>query len=395
MNIEIRPPRPDDADAAYAICSEAFASSQGRREDWLAVKRMDDFLCAWAGDQLVATTEAVPVGQHFGGRSVPMGAVASVAVRPDQRGRGIAPRLLAAAVEQMHERGLVVSTLHPATTRFYRALGWEVAGEFAARSVPSSALVALPHGEPACMRPATSDDRGPVRECYLRVAPGIDGSVDRNDTFWAAWELDLEKPHHYLYAYDGVDGIDGYVKYRQVNTPDLWGFSLIVHELVAATPEAGLTLWRHVASHAAQVEEVVVYGSPLDDLTLLLPEQKGRKLLGVNRWMTRLVDATGAIGARGFPPGVTARVDVEVVDRLAPWNDDRFVLDVADGRGSLRRGGTGGVRMTVNAFASLYTGWASAFTLAAAGLLHHAGERELRLLDAAFAGPTPYLFDDF
>jgi predicted acetyltransferase len=86
---------------------------------------------------------------------------------------------------------------------------------------------------------------------------------------------------------------------------------------------------------------------------------------------------------------------VEVVDRLASWNDDRFVLDVADGRGALRRGGTGGVRMTVNAFASLYTGWASAFTLAAAGLVHHAGERDLRLLDAIFAGPSPYLFDDF
>ena len=71
MNIEIRSPRPDEADAAYAICSEAFANGQGRRDDWLATKRMEDFLCAWVGDQLVATTEAVPVGQHFGGRSMP------------------------------------------------------------------------------------------------------------------------------------------------------------------------------------------------------------------------------------------------------------------------------------------------------------------------------------
>ena len=333
MNVEIRPPRPDEADAAYAICSEAFANSQGRREDWLATKRMEDFLCAWVGDELVATTEAVPVGQHFGGRSVPMGAVASVAVRPDQRGRGVAPRLLTTAVERMHERGLVISTLHPATTRFYRALGWEVAGEFAARGVPSSALVALPHGEPECMRPATVDDRGPVRECYLRVAPGIDGSVDRNETFWAAWELELEQAHRYLYVYDGGDGIDGYVKYRQVNTPDLWGFSLIVQELVAATPEAGLTLWRHIGSHAAQVEEIVVYGSPLDDLTLLLPEQKGRKLLGVNRWMTRLVDvrrrdrgprlparSRGAPRRGGRrPPGGLERRPLRARRRRRPW----------------------------------------------------------------------------
>jgi hypothetical protein len=33
--------------------------------------------------------------------------------------------------------------------------------------------------------------------------------------------------------------------------------------------------------------------------------------------------------------------------------------------------------------------------MAAAGHVHHAGERELANLDAVFAGPRPYLFDNF
>ncbi|HYR17267.1 MAG TPA: GNAT family N-acetyltransferase, partial [Mycobacterium sp.] len=106
MDIEIRAPRDEEADAVFALCSEAFTSPPEREEPWRESKRMEDFLCAWSGEELVGTTEVMPWGQFFGGRSVPMGAVASVAVRPDQRGRGIAPRLLNRAVERMHEQGL-------------------------------------------------------------------------------------------------------------------------------------------------------------------------------------------------------------------------------------------------------------------------------------------------
>ena len=246
------------------------------------------------------------------------------------------------------------------------------------------------------MRPATVDDRGPVRECYLRVAPRIDGSVDRNETFWAAWTLELDRPHRYLYVYDGGDGTRRLREVPAGEQPDLWGFSLIVQELLAATPEAGLTLWRHIGSHAAQVEEIIVYGSPLDDLTLLLPlpEQSGRKLLGVNRWMTRLVDAAGAIAARGFPPGVTAarrrggrrpsrvleRRPLRARRRRRPWR--------------ARRGGTGGVRMTVNA-SRLAVHRVGVGVHPRGGGPRRRDERDLRLLDAIFAGPSPYLFDDF
>jgi hypothetical protein len=33
--------------------------------------------------------------------------------------------------------------------------------------------------------------------------------------------------------------------------------------------------------------------------------------------------------------------------------------------------------------------------LSATGVVHHAGRRELADLDAAFAGPRPYLFDNY
>jgi predicted acetyltransferase len=294
----------------------------------------------------------------------------------------------------MHEQGLVVSTLHPATTRFYRGLGWEIGGEFGVRRVPCASLTALPPGEPECMRPARADDCDGVRECYGRVAATITGAVDRSDTRWHELESHLDHPHRYQYVYDVGGRIDGYVVYDQLQTPGQWGFAITVHELVAADTRADVTLWRHLGSHAAQVDALTVLAAPLDTLTLLLPEQV-IEVVGVNRWMTRMVDAAGAIAARGYPAGVRAEVHLQLTDRLAPWNDGRFVLRVEGGEGKLSPGGTGDVHLSVNALASLYTGWASAPVLAAAGLLHDAADRDLAALDAAFAGPQPYLFDNF
>jgi predicted acetyltransferase len=394
MDIEIRAPRDEEADAVFALCSEAFTSPPERKEPWLGSKRMEDFVCAWSGEELLGTTEIMPEGQFFDGRSVPMGAVASVAVRPDHRGRGIAPRLLGLAVDQMHERGLVISTLHPATTRFYRGLGWEVGGEFGVRRVPCASLAALPPGEPECLRPGRADDADAVRDCYERVAPAINGAVDRSEPLWRGYELALEHPHRYRYVYDTGGQLDGYVVYDQSHAGRQWGFRITVHELVAANARAAVTLWRHIGSHAAQVDSVTVLAMPLDALTLLLPEQVV-ELVGANHWMTRIVDAAGAIAARGYAPGVRADVHVQLADRVAPWNDGRFVLRVEGGEGKLTPGGTGDVHLSVNALASLYTGWATARVLADAGLIHHAGDRDLGMLDAAFAGPRPYLFDNY
>ncbi|GAG49057.1 unnamed protein product, partial [marine sediment metagenome] len=44
---------------------------------------------------------------------------------------------------------------------------------------------------------------------------------------------------------------------------------------------------------------------------------------------------------------------------------------------------------------SLYTGWASSGTLARAGLLEDGSPEQLRALDAAFAGPTPWMMEEF
>ena len=111
------------------------------------------------------------------------------------------------------------------------------------------------------------------------------------------------------------------------------------------------------------------------------------------RYMLRLVDAAGAVAARGYPP-VSVTVDLDVTDRHCDWNVGRWRLCIEAGNGRLEKGGDGAVSLSVNAFAALYSGYASAETLARAGMLR-GSDRDRAALDAVFSGPTPWLPDFF
>jgi predicted acetyltransferase len=350
-------------------------------------------VAAFLGDRVVGALNVLGFGQWFGGRSVPMGGVATVVVRPEHRGEGVAARLLEEACVRMRERGLAVSTLHPATTRVYRSAGWEIGGDLASYRIPTRALERIPRGEPDRLRRITREEWPLVIACYDTVAPGHPGWLDRAEFWWDLFATDAFADQHFVYGVQGEDGLDGFLAFRQEQSGE-WGYGIVVEELVARDATAALTLWHFLGTHAMQARRVTLVGGPVEPLLLVLPEQELQPVSN-NRWMHRLVDTRAAIGARGFPPAVRAEVHLDVADRLAPWNDGRFVLTVEDGHGELTPGGTGDVQLAVNAFSALSTGFAGATALAEAGVLHHGSPADRAALDAVFAGPRPTILDEF
>jgi predicted acetyltransferase len=111
--------------------------------------------------------------------------------------------------------------------------------------------------------------------------------------------------------------------------------------------------------------------------------------------MLRIVDAPRAIAARGYPLGLTLSVPLSIDDARGPWHRGDWVLDVSDGHGRLVAGTGGGPAISINGLAALYSGFASARTLFAAGLLANATAEQIAALDAAFSGPRPAMNDDF
>jgi predicted acetyltransferase len=111
-------------------------------------------------------------------------------------------------------------------------------------------------------------------------------------------------------------------------------------------------------------------------------------------WMLRLVDVARALESRGYPPGVTARVDIEVRDGTVKQNARPITLEVDGGLARVSRAGHARVHADVRALASLYSGYMSASDLACAGLIE-GPDRDLASLSAIFAGPAPWMPDMF
>jgi len=394
--LDVREPAgEDELRGAWRLLARSFNWPMGDDDKFLATVGPNERMrVAMVDGEVAGFSRVRPFGQFFGGRSVPMAGYSPVGVAPEFRGRGLGSTVTAAHFPVLRERGEVLAGLMPATTRLYRGVGFELGAVWAIRGLPIRSLQMLPPKPGVSVRRATLDDAPAIEACYARHARSQPGWLDRPEVWWKRILVDAWDERH-VYVVDGTGGeLAGYVAFRQ--EPDKnarWGFIVAVSELIADEVDVAVALWRMLGTSSSVSERVTTIGPPEHPLLLLLPEQDLKAEVEL-RYMLRLVDAPGAVAARGFPP-VSVTVDLEVTDRQCDWNSGSWRLVVEDGVGRLERGGRGDVRLGIGAFASLYSGYSSAHVLAHAGLLTGASERDHAALHAAFAGPTPWLADFF
>ncbi len=322
-----------------------------------------------------------------------MGAVAAVVVRPETRGRGVAKSLLASALDWMRDRGLVVSSLHPASTRVYRSMGWEHAGRAGWAQVPTRSLAAL---GPAGERVVTRIDAGgndEVRACFASDAIGRHGPVQRSRAWWDFLEAVADAGGAFTYgARDPEGALLGYVRYTQIPSRS-WGYAIRVDDFVAPDRDTAVALWRFLGAHAMQVERITVPEHVVPGLILLLPEQDV-ETVALNRWMHRIVDLPATVAARAFPVGLTGAVSLRVTDPWAGGVAGAWRLEVADGAGSIAPVADAAVGTDVGALSALSVGGASVDELRRAGRLRGPAD-DLALLGAFLAAGPPAMTDDF
>lgn len=392
VQIVQRPLDEHDLDQMWELEREAFNVDPADRDWWAESERsvgLERLEGVFVDGRLVATAGVLALGQWFGGRAIPMGGLRAVAVRVEHRGRGHATRAVRASLEAMRARGEIISALYPQVVRPYRRLGWEIAGTLVFRRVVPAALREIGDA-PLAVRRASEGDRPRIRACYDRVARTTNGFVARTDGRWA-W---LFARHDDAFTY--VAGDDGYVTYRHLDPPGNGpeGFRLLVLDCVATTAEALRSLWATLAATASVVPTIAFRSGADEPLRALL----GGNDVSVGHerpWMLRLVDAPSAIAARGWPADARAAVALDVDDATCPWNAGRWRLVVEDGAGRLERGGDGAVRLGVGSLASLYTGWSTTIALARTALLDGGSAADRAALDRAFAGPVPWMMDEF
>ncbi|MBP2474907.1 putative acetyltransferase [Crossiella equi] len=381
-DVTIREYQTGDAETAWRLRQVPFGGPVEVHETWLRQPVWRGFLASTGGAD-AGFAMVRPYRQFFGGRAVPMGGVASVAVAPEARGKGVGGALMEALIADMRQQGQPISALYPTVPALYRSRGWERGGVLESVELPVHAF----QGRRARidLRGATEADLPAMREQYHRLARGVDGMLDRRTA--------SHRPQELLACAASLVTDGGYL----LAEPDRQNRVLEVRELVADTPEVALGLLDSIGSWTGLLDRVKLH---IADETLLgvleWSALDGRKR--TQPWLLRVVDLPAAVAARGWPtaPHLHGQsVDLEIEDTHAPWHAGRQRLVVEDGAVRVEPGGTGAVRLTARGLGAWYSGSASTAGLRRAGLLE-GDPGHTTLLDLLVGAPgTPRMADYF
>jgi predicted acetyltransferase len=260
-------------------------------------------------------------------------------------------------------------------------------------AVPAGALAGLSVPPDVTLRPATAADVPAVHEVYGTLARASAGLVERTEPIWDTSPEAVLARHDGLTVAVGAGGdVDGYAGWDRGEGYDRES-RITVSDLIGLTAPATSALlamlgsWLHVAP-------TIALRIPEPDPAPLLGQFVGTRVESREPWMLRVLDAPGAIAARGWPPHLSGSADLELEDDVCPWNAGRHRLVLGGGAGRLEPGGAGAVRITARGLAVLYAGGAGPAVLRRAGLL--SGDTAYdAFLAAATAGPPPSLLDYF
>lgn len=396
MTYLVRPLGPEDQRLAWALGSLAFGyHEQPMPEGWSSDTPGRRTLGVFdPAGRMVAKAVDREQGQWFGGRTVPTSGVAGVATAAELRGRGLGRLVLTRLLQGARERGAVISTLFDTTPAPYRALGWDEVGAMVYHTAQTRVLAEIRPDTGTTLRPATEADLPAVDDVYREVARTGTAMMERSGPTFAATPAQLLADHHgFTVAVDDTGTVVGYARWNRGPGYDAGG-RLVVDDLIGLTPGATRTLLSMLGGWASVAPTVVIRLGTADPAWALLARGDARPESS-QPWMLRVVDASGAVAARGWPRHLTAEVDLELADDVCPWHRGRHRLVLSGGTGRLEPGGAGTVRLTPRGLASWYAGAATPQQLRRSGFLTGGDADTDELLRAATAGPAPTLHDYF
>jgi predicted acetyltransferase len=379
-------------DDVARLASQAFGIDRDTTRRWIDKAGPANWRLLRENDTTLACLLLVPMGLYLGGRRVEQQGIAGVAVGPEARGRGIAGRLMAASVLELHDQRVPISTLYSAMHPLYRKVGFDTAGV-----VCKTRLAAgdIPPGDRGAGWHAFDKAKHfeAVRACYERFAAAQHGALARGPYIWDRVERPRGATTESFFARGDDDKtVEAYVFYRLADhDPDqpaigtALGNTLIITDTAWSTPRGMQRLLGFLRGFSSVVGEIVFHG-PLDSpLLLALPDRRYRVRLA-DHWMLRITHLQSAIEQRGYPLGLAATLDINLADDTITAHNGRWRITLdGSGRATCKPGGDGSLALDARTLAMLYTGHMTATQLAMAGRVR-GKTTTLRTADAIFGG---------
>jgi predicted acetyltransferase len=304
MPLTTRPLTRDDFDQSMALTREAFgdlppgatppSADDFPRPGYHAFGTFDD-------DHLVARVVTREYHSWFGGRAVPTGGIAGVAVAAERRGEKLLDELFRVVLEDgLRERGEAVSTLFCTAPGIYRKFGYELISSYDTVEVPAGTLARI--GAPAGVRTrrATPADFDAVCEVYDAWAAAQNGPLTRRGpSFPADARAFIDAFTGVTLAVDHAGDVVGFASWRRGRGSGD-SSTLEVFDLLALSGDAYGALWRVLGTFGSVVGQVRLFTSGHDVARLWLPSVHW-KVVEREPYMLRVHDVPAAFTGRDWP----------------------------------------------------------------------------------------------
>src|SRR3954453_20534455 len=275
MPLTTRPLNRDDFDQSMALIREAFGdlppgatppcADDPPRPGYHAYGTFDD-------DHLVARLATREHHSWVGGRAVPTGGIAGLAVTAERRGEKLLDELFRVALDDgLRERGEAVSTLFCTAPGIYRKFGYELISSYDTVEIPAATLARI--GAPAGVgtRRATPADFNAVCEVYVAWAAAQNGPLTRRGpAFPADGRAFIDEFTGVTLALDHTGDVVGFASWRRGRGSGD-SATLEVFDLLALRGDAYGALWRVLGSFGSVVGQVRLRTSGHDVARLSLP----------------------------------------------------------------------------------------------------------------------------
>lgn len=379
-----------------AVPSYAFAASL---EDIRAYATMpsplpaDCRLGVFVDGEVTTTYEWIPWQVRLNGRLASVPGITAVGTYPQFRRRGHLRRLIGRALEVHRERSEPLVMLWASMAAIYQRFGYGRGSEYVTYNVdPRFVALREPStwdGEVRLIDQASAEDRAVAERVYEEWAAPRNLVPVRDAARWVYLWWDAQRQgYHVAVAEDAGGRARGMIAYKSKENhvpgepgPDQ---QMEVHGFFALDLDARRALWQYVRAHDLVLRARFMKVEPDDPIPDLLLEPRELRRSTEDAMWVRIVDVPRALEARPYAAGGT--LTLRVHDELAPWNDGvwRFETDGAETSVTRADDASADLDLSINALASLLTGFRSATRIERAGMLS-GEEAAVRRADAIFA----------
>lgn len=405
MSINIRPAAEHEMPQLGLIGAYVYAGSFGDGPDNLVrnTNRPEWTLCGFDGDRMVTSFSTIPFTMRALDKSVPMGGISAVGTIPEYRRRGLLRRIMTQALANMQAANQPIAALWASQAAIYQRYQFAMTSVLRHYRVDTVDIGFHDGDTGSCRveRQGLENAFDTLKQIYIRFVADRICYLHRSRALWQLGVLDEVKadgPVMVAVAINDTGESVGYLVYTmrggRVAHPAR-NQELKIRDMAWLTPDAYRSLWRFVASHDL-VGAVTWNAAPVDDPAReLFTEPRLLDTTDTEGCWFRIVDVANALAARGYRGAGSLIISVPK-DELAPWNEGTWQLDVADGTAQVTSSTKRpDIETSIKALTSLYTGFRSAQSLAAWGLVRgDAGA--IAKADAIFRTPHgPHCPDHF